>query len=243
MTRVFLHDGTFSSFRRRVHGRPVDISRTPAYRFVVFLQDHDQVGNRAVGDRLPELTTPGLVRVGAVLLLTSPFTPMLWMGEEWAASTRWPFFTSHPQPELGAAVSHGRVEEFADHGWDVSAMPDPQEPSTYYDAVLNWDELGSPEHAEVLELYRRLTALRRAEADLTDPRLERVQVDVDAQAGWLVVHRGQLRVVANFAEDGQSVPVALGDEAAILLETESADLVSDAVALPGHAAAVVRVGS
>ena len=102
-TRAFLHDGTYSTFRKRDHGRQVDRELTPGRQFVAALQNHDQVGNRAVGDRLPELTTPGLLRVGAVLLLTSPFTPMLWMGEEWAASTRWPFFTSHPEPELARA--------------------------------------------------------------------------------------------------------------------------------------------
>ena len=117
---------------------------TPGYRFVVALQNHDQVGNRAVGDRLPELTSPGLVRVGAVLLLTAPFTPMLWMGEEWAASTRWPFFTSHPEPELAEATAKGRVEEFGRHGWDVTQMIDPQDPAAYRSAILRWDESGRP---------------------------------------------------------------------------------------------------
>jgi maltooligosyltrehalose trehalohydrolase len=238
---AFFHNGTFSSFRKRAHGRPVDRARTPGYRFVVFLQDHDQVGNRAVGDRLPELTTPGLVKVGAVLLFTSPFTPMLWMGEEWAASTRWPFFTSHPQKELGEAVSKGRLEEFADHGWDTSAMIDPQDPAAYREAVLNWDELGQDGHGEVLDLYRRLAALRRAESDLTDPRLDRVEVEFDEDARWFVVHRGTLRVVANFAEAEQVVPLDIPGEAAVLLETDSADLADDGVRLAGHSAAVVRL--
>src|SRR5439155_10368884 len=105
-------------FRGRMHGSPVDRDRTPGSKFVVALQNHDQVGNRAVGDRLPELTSDGLCRVGAMLQLTSPFTPMLWMGEEWAASTRWPFFTSHPEPVLAKATGEGRLAEFNDHGWD-----------------------------------------------------------------------------------------------------------------------------
>lgn len=100
LTRAFFHDGTHSAFRGREHGRPVNRATTPGYRFVAFLQDHDQVGNRAAGERLATLTSPGLLRVGALLLLTSPFTPMLWMGEEWAARTPWQFFTSHPEPEL-----------------------------------------------------------------------------------------------------------------------------------------------
>ena len=113
-TSAFLHDGTFSTFRGRVHGAPIDPAQVAGWQFVVCLQNHDQVGNRAVGDRLTELVPPELVRVGAVLLLTSPFTPMLWMGEEWAATTRWPFFTSHPEPELAESTGKGRLEEFAD---------------------------------------------------------------------------------------------------------------------------------
>ena len=114
LTSAFFHDGTFSTFRGRRHGKPVDRRVIRGYQFVACLQNHDQVGNRAAGDRLSELTTPGLLKVGAVLLLTSPFTPMLWMGEEWAASTRWPFFTSHTEPELAAATGRGRLAEFAD---------------------------------------------------------------------------------------------------------------------------------
>ena len=102
---AFFHAGTWSSFRRRVHGRPVDRARTPGYRFIAYLQDHDQIGNRAVGDRLSATLAAGLLKVGAVLLLTSPFTPMLFMGEEWAAATPWQFFTSHP----GAGAGRGRA--------------------------------------------------------------------------------------------------------------------------------------
>ena len=107
LTSAFLHDGTFSTFRGHVHGRRVDRAVTPGHRFVVCLQDHDQVGNRERGERITALTSLALAQIGAVLVLTSPFTPMLWMGEEWAASTPWPYFTSHPQPELAARADHG----------------------------------------------------------------------------------------------------------------------------------------
>jgi len=83
------------------------------------------LGNRAAGDRLSQITSPGMLKVGATLLLTSPFTPMLWMGEEWAASTPWPFFTSHPEPELAQATATGRIAEFAEHGWDADDIVDP----------------------------------------------------------------------------------------------------------------------
>ena len=205
-TRAFLHDGTLSTFRGRAHGAPIDPARQRGRQFVVCLQNHDQVGNRAVGDRLPELTSPGRLRIGAVLLLTSPFTPMLWMGEEWAASTRWPFFTSHPEPELAKATGEGRLAEFADHGWDVSQMIDPQDPAAYRQAILDWSETDAAEHAAVLDLYRQLLALRAAEPELRDDDLAQVTVDYDEDAQWLVVHRGSFRVVGQPRRRGAGPP-------------------------------------
>jgi maltooligosyltrehalose trehalohydrolase len=239
LTRAYLHDGGYSAFRGHDHGRPVDRASVAASRFVVTLQNHDQVGNRAVGDRLPELTAPGLVRVGAVLLLTAPFTPMLWMGEEWAASTRWPFFSSHPEPELAATTGPGRVEEFAQHGWDVAQMIDPQDPVAYRSAILDWSERDAPGHADVLELYRRLIALRARETELTDPDLREVRVDLDEEQRWLVVHRGRLRVIANLAGVPRAVPVSARD---VLLATGRVTPGTDGtLTIDAQSAAVVRV--
>jgi len=240
LTRAFFHDGTYSSFRGRDHGRPVDPASTPGWRFVVFLQDHDQVGNRAAGDRLPEVVSPGLLRVGAVLLLTSPFTPMLWMGEEWAAGTRWPFFTSHPEPELGEAVSQGRLHEFADHGWDTDAMVDPQSPAAYQQAILNWAEPLAAGHREMLELYRRLIRLRATEPDLADPRLDRVTVDYDEDRRWLRIGRGGLRVLANLSDQPQLVPLD-GSAAGVELATGDASVTEAGVELSAESAAIVRL--
>ncbi|HZB48919.1 MAG TPA: DUF3459 domain-containing protein, partial [Mycobacteriales bacterium] len=207
-TGGFVHAGTWSSFRGRTHGRPVDTGVTPAYRFVAFLQDHDQVGNRAAGDRLSATLSPELLRVGAGLLLTSPFTPMLWMGEEWGARTPWQFFTSHPEPQLGAAVAAGRREEFAAHGWDAAVeVPDPQDPATFQRSKLDWSELDGEAHVELLEWYRRLIALRRSRPELSDPRLALVEVAYDEEARWVVVTRGRLRVAVNLAGSRQAVPL------------------------------------
>ncbi|WP_129662692.1 malto-oligosyltrehalose trehalohydrolase [Phytoactinopolyspora endophytica] len=240
---AFLHDGTYSTFRGRVHGRPIDAERIPGFRFVACLQNHDQVGNRAAGERLPELASPGKIRVGAVLLLSLPFTPMLWMGEEWAASTRWPFFTSHPQPELAAATGPGRIEEFAEHGWDVEAMPDPQDPATFAGAKLDWGELHQAGHADVLELYRRLITLRAAEPELRDSDLTALAVDYDDDRSWLVLHRGSLQIVANLADHSQRVPLLdPSDAAEILLATGDATVVSGGrLELAPESAVIVRV--
>ena len=236
-TKAFFHDGTYSSFRHRDHGKPVDTAHTPGWRFVVFLQDHDQIGNRAVGDRLPEIVSPGLLRVGATLLLTSPFTPMLFMGEEWAAGTRWPFFTSHPEPELGRATSEGRLAEFADHGWDTEAMTDPQAPGAYQQAVLNWAEPLEPGHLEMLALYRELIRLRNTEPDLADADLDHVTVEYDEAARWLVVHRGRFRVAANLAGRPQAVPVS----GQVVLATGPAETDGSELRLGAESAAIVRI--
>ncbi len=240
---AFFHDGTYSQFRKRAHGAPVDRVTTPGYRFVVSLQNHDQVGNRAAGDRLSALVSPGLLKVGATLLLTSPFTPMLWMGEEWAASTPWQFFTSHPEPDLGAATAQGRISEFAEHGWTASDVPDPQDPQTFARSKLDWSELEQPAHRAMMALYRRLLILRRAERDLTDPRLDLVEVAYDEGARWLSVQRGELRVVANLAAQRQVVAL---DRPAIdvLVATEPGFIFGpNGVEIDGESAAVVRVAS
>jgi maltooligosyltrehalose trehalohydrolase len=238
LTAAFFHDGTYSTFRGRVHGKPVDRATTPGYRFVVCLQNHDQVGNRAVGDRLPELTTSEHLRIGAMLLLTSPFTPMLWMGEEWAASSRWPFFTSHPQPELAARIGPGRIEEFDGHGWDTSQMIDPQDPEAYRQATLRWDEVSAAPHAQMIAFYRDLIALRRSEPDLSDPRLDQVVVDFDEDAQWLVVHRGALRVAVNLADAPRTFEFA-GKE--VLLASGRVDLDGGATTIGAHSSAIIRI--
>jgi maltooligosyltrehalose trehalohydrolase len=238
LTSAFWHDGTFSTFRGRVHGKPVDRRSIRGYQFVACLQNHDQVGNRAAGDRLPELTSPGLLKVGAVLLLTSPFTPMLFMGEEWAASTRWPFFTSHPEPELAEATARSRLAEFGDHGWNTSEMIDPQDPEAFLGAKLRWEERTEHGHREVLSLYRALLALRRQHRDLTDGHLDAVTVEFDEEQRWLTMRRGALVVVANVGEVDR---VVSADCTELLLASDEACTLADGgVRLPAQSAAVVR---
>jgi malto-oligosyltrehalose trehalohydrolase len=206
LTRVFRHDGTYSSFRGRTHGRPVDVLATPAHRFLGYLQDHDQVGNRAVGDRIADLVPAGLLKVGAGLVLTAPFTPMLFMGEEWGADTPWQYFTDHPEQWLADAVSEGRRREFASHGWGA-AVPDPQDPATFQRSKLDWAQPAGEPHAELLAWYRELIALRRARPELSDPRLAQTRVSYDEEARWLVAARGGLLIVASLGGAPLRVPL------------------------------------
>ena len=203
----FHHAGTWSSFRGRTHGRPVDTLTTPGHRFLAYLQDHDQIGNRAAGDRLSATVSPGLLACGAALVLCSPYTPMLFMGEEWGASTPWAFFVGFEDPALQDAVREGRRGEFAEHGWGASDVPDPTAPATFEDSRLDWSEIDREPHAWLLGVHRELIALRRAHPDLTDPHLDRVQVDADADARTLVVHRGDLRLAVNLGGAPATLPV------------------------------------
>jgi maltooligosyltrehalose trehalohydrolase len=242
LRNAFFHAGTWSSFRGRVHGRPVDTRRIPGYRFVVYTSDHDQVGNRATGDRPSQSQPPGLLAVAAAVVLTSPYTPMLFMGEEWGASTPWQFFTSFDDPELGEAVRTGRRGEFAEHGWDTEEVPDPQDPATRDRSVLDWSEPDKDTHAWLLDLHRRLIALRRARPELTDPRLDRVEVRYDEDERWIAVHRGTLRVVANLGTAPRRVTVD-GEITDVLLSSADTWVEGPEVALDGQSFAIVELAT
>jgi maltooligosyltrehalose trehalohydrolase len=204
----YFHAGTFSSFRHRRHGRPLDTATIPGFRLMAYTTTHDQVGNRAVGDRPSAYLTGGQLAVSAVLALATPFTAMLFMGEEWAASTPFQFFSSHPEPELAEATREGRRSEFAAHGWDAAEVPDPQDPATFERSKLDWTELDDGEHARLLRLYRELIVLRRTEPDLADFWLDHMTVDFDEDARWIVLRRGALAIACNLGDAPATVPVA-----------------------------------
>ncbi|MBL7497912.1 malto-oligosyltrehalose trehalohydrolase [Frankia sp. CNm7] len=212
----FVHDGTYSAFRGRAHGRPIPKS-VPASRLVAFLQDHDQVGNRAIGDRAAATLSDGLLRVGAALLLAGPFTPMLFMGEEWGATTPWAYFTDHGPDWLAQAVRDGRRAEFAAHGWGPADVPDPQAEATFTRSKLDWSQPATEPHRGLLDWYRRLVALRRAVPELADPDWASARCAYDEHAGWFVLYRGGppagVAVVCNLSAVRQSIPVgATGGE-------------------------------
>jgi maltooligosyltrehalose trehalohydrolase len=233
----WFHAGTFSTFRGRTHGRPLDTRRTPASSLVTYTCTHDQIGNRAIGDRPGTYLDSGQLAVKAALVLCSPFTPMLFMGEEWGASTPFQFFTSHPEPELARATAEGRKAEFAEHGWSTDDVPDPQDPETFERSKLDWDELVREPHARLLDCYRSLLRLRRERAELTDPWLENLSVDYDEAEQWIVVHRGALRIACNLSAEPVSVPV--GGSPVLWWEPPMQDETASATVLPGHSFVVL----
>jgi maltooligosyltrehalose trehalohydrolase len=207
LRQAWVYDGSYSPHRRRVHGRPP--TGLSGRQFVVAAQNHDQVGNRAAGERATALMSDGRLRVAAALLLTSPFVPLLFQGEEWGATTPFQYFTGHTDAGLGAAVSEGRRSEFSAFGWDPGEVPDPQDPATFERSKLDWAEIDSERHAALLAWYQRLIALRRETPELTDPRLDRVATDCDEKAGWLVVRRGPVMIAANLGRGTWTCPAEL----------------------------------
>ena len=231
----YFHAATYSSFRGRRHGRPLDTANIPASRLLAYTTTHDQVGNRAVGDRPSQNLTFGQQAIKAALVLLSPYTAMLFMGEEWGASTPFQFFSSHPEPELAKATAEGRKAEFAEHGWDADEIPDPQDPETFLRSKLDWDELQAGEHARLLDFYRALIALRRNESDIADPWLDHLGVDFDEDQRWFVLRRGRFTAAFNLGEQTVTVPV----HGEVVLAWGSPS-VGDSTELPGHSLVLLR---
>jgi maltooligosyltrehalose trehalohydrolase len=234
----WVYDGIWSSYRRRRHGSsPAGLA---GHRFVVSAQNHDQIGNRARGGRSSALLSDGRLRIAAVLLLTGPFTPMLFQGEEWGATTPFRYFTDH-EATLGQAVAKGRRDEFAAFGWDPDDIPDPQDPGTFEASKLDWDELDQPRQADLHRWYRLLIALRRSLPELSDPRLDRTAVETDEVKGTLVVHRGRVRVLVNLGSDDVRFPT---DPSAALLAASDPRIGhhEGGVLVPADCVALVRNG-
>jgi maltooligosyltrehalose trehalohydrolase len=203
---VFVYDGIYSPHRDSIHGRPV--VGLSGWHFLAYSQNHDQVGNRAQGERLCHLVNLGRLKIAAALVLASPFVPMLFQGEEFGASSPFQYFSQHEDPELAQKVSEGRKNEFKAFGWNPDDVPDPQERAAFERSKLRWSEVTQGEHAELLDWYKQLISIRRATPELTDGRLAEVEVRFDERAQWLVLKRGLIEIVCNLAADRQAIPIS-----------------------------------
>jgi maltooligosyltrehalose trehalohydrolase len=238
LQHAFVYDGKISVHRRRRHGRPA--SGLGGNHFLAYLQNHDQIGNRAHGERSSHLMDIGKLKIGAALVLTSPFVPMLFQGEEWGATTPFLYFTDYQEPELANSVHAGRCREFAAFGWNPATVPNPQLPATFERSKLNWAELPDAPHYQLLDWHQRLIRLRQSEPALKDGKLEGVKTHFDEPARWLVLERGDLTVAVNLANQPQSIPLRLGAHRILLAsEPEVRDL-NECVLLPAEAVAILK---
>jgi maltooligosyltrehalose trehalohydrolase len=239
MCSPFVYAGRLSNYRARPHGRPaVEIS---GHKFVICVQNHDQVGNRAQGDRLCSLVSRDRAKMAAAIVLLSPFIPMLFEGEEWGASTPFQYFVDYAEePELAQAITEGRRHEFADFGWKPEDVPDPQDSATFLRSQLNWEEVSQPDHADLLDWHRRLIGLRRSMPALTTGRLDLVDVRYDEQEKWLIVEREGITIACNFAQHDRRIPLRSQRPSNVLLASKQPLEVKDeAIALPPDSVAVL----
>jgi len=213
LEKTFVYDGVYSPFRKRRHGRSA--ADVPSRRFLGYIQNHDQVGNRARGERLGHLCGQRLQKVAAACVFLSPFVPMLFQGEEWNTSTPFLYFTDHSDGELAEAVRDGRRREFSGFGWKPEDIPDPQDELTFTRSKLDWAELEKPEGKDMLQWYRNLTAFRRSIPALLEGR-NQMRVTFDEQARWLVLQRRAVLLVCNFGLNPVAVPFPESDGEAVL---------------------------
>jgi maltooligosyltrehalose trehalohydrolase len=226
----FIYDGRYSEFRRRNHGRAA--GDVPGQRFLAYLQNHDQIGNRARGERTSQLLSKGRLKIGAALVFTSPYIPMLFQGEEWGAKQPFQYFTQHQDERLSRSVSEGRKREFVAFGWNPGEIPDPQDPATFSRCKLAWED----QDTEILEWHQKLIELRRSTPALSDCRRDKVETTFDEAAQWLRIQRGPVSVVVNLGEPH----VTFIDAADLLLQSDaSITLVNGRLQLPRDSVAIV----
>jgi maltooligosyltrehalose trehalohydrolase len=236
LMQVFVYDGLYSSYRRRVHGRRVE--GISMHHFVGFIQNHDQVGNRATGDRLEHIVGLEQAKVALGLVLTGPFIPLLFQGEEFAASTPFQYFAHHEDEEMARAVSEGRKREFAAFGWAPDEVPDPESSETFERSKLNWSEIEEGPHAEMLDWCRRLIALRRGSASLNDGEPGLVKVAFSEKERWLMMDRGTMRVALNLGDAAVSLD-GCRNYTMVLQSKDDICLESDTLQLPPSRLAVL----
>lgn len=240
LRQAWVYDGNWSPHRGRRHGRSPE--GIPGHRFVVFTQNHDQVGNRPLGERSSALMSESRLRIAAALLLTGPFTPMLFQGEEWAASSPFLYFTDHRDPDLARAVSEGRREEFS--YWDTGSadVPDPQADETFNRSKLDWAERDHEPHRGILDWYRQLIALRREFAELSDPRPQSTHVVVDEEHSTLAVYRGDFAVLVNLSGSERPFPFGPGWEL-IAASSPAVAQSCTCINLPSDSVVIVRTAN
>ncbi len=235
LEKTFVYDGIYSPYRKRIHGKPT--GALSQHRFLGYIQTHDHVGNRAVGDRISHIAGLERAKIAAAFFLLAPFVPMLFQGEEWAASSPFQYFADHQDRELARLVSEGRKREFRAFGWAPEMIPDPESPQTYLASKLNWNEVNDRQHAEMLEWYRALIRLRRKTPSLNDGTPGNTRVTFDEEKEWLRVERGTISVLCNLG--AQQNVFSVSQPASVLLASRTVQIGRNEIQLPPESVAVV----
>jgi len=236
LSGALVYDGRYSRYRQLRHGRPA--TGLSGRSFIGFLQNHDQTGNRPHGERSAHLLSEELLRIGAALVLTAPFVPLLFQGEEWGASTPFQYFTDHQDAELAQKVQEGRRKDFAAAG--TTSIPDPQAPDTFARCRLNWQEQEHPRHAGLLAWHKALIHLRRTIPALSNDRFDNIKVSFDEGARWLLLERSGVIIACNLNQAGQRIHHRGLKSAQLLLASRNGVVVEDEdIILPGESVAIL----
>ena len=241
LRKGWVYDGRYSSFRDRTQGRRAE--GVPRCAFVGCLQNHDQVGNRAQGERISHLLSRELMKVGAALVLAGPFVPMLFQGEEWGAQSPFMYFTDHAEPDLADAIRKGRLSESAARGGETETIPDPQSEETFLRSQLQWDEPRHAPHDDLLDWHRKLIGIRRGFYEATGQGLDSIRVDYDEAARWLSLSTGSWTLVCNLAAAGLTSLAYPSEQYRLMLASDSGCLMDGkGLFLPGPCAAFLEHG-
>ena len=239
LKQAFAYTGEYSKYRKHSHGRPVD--NLSAHRFLGFDQNHDQVGNRALGERLEHLIGLDGAKVAIGLVLTAPFLPMLFMGEEFAASSPFLYFADHEDEEMRKLVSEGRKNDFKLFFGEFD-VPDPEAMSTFENSKLKWNEVHQGKHQEMLDWTRALIKLRRSTVALNDGDFGHLRVAADPETKTLAMTRGSIRVLINFGEAPWTVKLKDG-EVLCMKSRDEMEAGAESVLLPSLSLAICQIPS
>lgn len=239
LRQAYVYDGYYSKFRKCRHGRPP--IGLDGHRFLAYLQNHDQIGNRALGERSSFLMSEARLKVGAALVLASPFVPMLFQGEEWGASTPFLYFSDHQDGALAEAVREGRRREFPAFAEHPADIPDPQALETFARSKLTWEEVLQPRHAAILDWHKRLIRMRRSEPALCDGRMDLVRTQFDENNRWLVVERGTLTIVSNLGQAPAAVRLRKGPHQLLAVSDVGITVTVTTATLPPDSVAIFKL--
>jgi maltooligosyltrehalose trehalohydrolase len=210
------------------------------HQFVAYLQNHDQLGNRVKGERICELAGFANAKIGAALILLSPYIPMLFQGEEWGTKTPFLYFVDfEDEPDLAKAVADGRCREFSSFGWRPEEIPDPNSSSTFQNSQLKWEDLRFSENMDMLYWYKSLIALRRQIPVLTSGRLSDISTKTDAKRKTLCVLRDPIRIICNFSEEATDIGWHADDDRIVLASHVLCGIRDSVLRMPGQSVAIL----